>query len=114
VVQSYERLGDKFIFYSLGNFVFDTDYQRQQNYSENGVLLKLRFDETAFTWEYLATKVNREKQTVERTEAPTVFCDVHGRNYRLLWPLAAKKFLQNYKVSKTFVLPKAKGYNRRQ
>ena len=28
VVQGYEMLGKKAIFYSLGNFIFDTDYQR--------------------------------------------------------------------------------------
>ncbi|MBQ7624845.1 MAG: CapA family protein, partial [Clostridia bacterium] len=30
VPQNYETVGDKAIFYSLGNFIFDTDYQRSQ------------------------------------------------------------------------------------
>ena len=30
VPMNYETVGDKIIFYSLGNFIFDTDYQRKQ------------------------------------------------------------------------------------
>ncbi len=32
VVNNYELVGSKAIFYSLGNFIFDTDYQRSQLY----------------------------------------------------------------------------------
>ena len=33
----------KTVFYSLGNFIFDTNYQRAHLYSDEGVLLKLIF-----------------------------------------------------------------------
>ena len=40
--ESYEVFEDgKMIFYSLGNFIFDTDYQRAHLYTDVGVLLKL-------------------------------------------------------------------------
>ena len=52
VVQNYEKVGDKIIFYSLGNFIFDTDYQRLQNYTENGILLKLSFTQDSYSWEH--------------------------------------------------------------
>ena len=46
VPENYEIFDDgKAIFYSLGNFIFDTDYQRAHPYTEMGVLLKLRFTE---------------------------------------------------------------------
>ena len=34
VPMNYETVGDKIIFYSLGNFIFDTDYQRSQYNTE--------------------------------------------------------------------------------
>ena len=98
------------IFYSLGNFVFDTDYQRKQKYSEYGVLLNLSFDKESFSWDYLATKVNRESQTVETTTPPKIFREIRERDYRLLWPLAARKFMTNFVVAKKFVIPKTKKY----
>ena len=40
---NYETVGDKIIFYSLGNFIFDTDYQRSQFNTELGLLVKINF-----------------------------------------------------------------------
>jgi len=110
VVQNYEKVGNKMIFYSLGNFVFDTDYQRKQNYSEFGILLNLRFEKEKFSWDYLATKINRKSQTVEVTTPPGIFREVSEKDYRLLWPLGAKKFIDNFVVAKTFVIPKTQNY----
>ncbi len=114
VVQNYETVGDKMIFYSLGNFVFDTDYQRKQKHSEYGILLKLSFTEESFKWDYIATKVNRSNQTVVTSDAPEIFCDVTHRDYKLLWPLSAREFLKSFVVAKNFVMPKTLNYNRRQ
>lgn len=111
VVQHYETVGDKLIFYSLGNFVFDTDYQRLQKYSQYGILVKLHFDEESFRWDYLGTTVNREKQRVEESLPPRIFSQVTERDYRLLWPLAAKKFTENFITAKTSVKPKTRSFN---
>ncbi len=111
VVQNYEKIGDKMIFYSLGNFVFDTDYQRKQKYSEYGILLNLSFENNTYSWDYIATKVNRESQTVEKSEAPEIFTEISEKDYKLLWSLGATKFMDNFVVAKKFVIPKAKDYN---
>lgn len=110
VVQNYEKVGDKMIFYSLGNFVFDTDYQRKQKYSEYGILLNLSFEKNCFSWDYLATKVDRKNQTVVKTEPPEIFREISEKDYKLLWPLGAKKFMDNFIVAKTFVIPKTRNY----
>lgn len=110
VVQNYEKIGDKMVFYSLGNFVFDTDYQRKQKYSEYGILLNLCFENERFSWDYLATKVNRENQTVGKTEPPQIFKEVSEKDYKLLWPLGAKKFMDNFVTAKTFVIPKTRNF----
>lgn len=44
ICMSYETVGSKAIFYSLGNFIFDTDYQRAQFHTDRSVLLKLCFN----------------------------------------------------------------------
>lgn len=111
VVQQYETVGDKLILYSLGNFIFDTDYQRLQKYSEYGVLVKLQFTENDFRWEYLPTKVNRAACTVEVCKAPACFCAVSEKEYRLLWPLVAKTYCENFRVAEKSVLPKTRSYN---
>ena len=51
VPMNYETVGDKVIFYSLGNFIFDTDYQRVHLYTDLGVLLKLVFTEEKMDFE---------------------------------------------------------------
>lgn len=45
----------KAIFYSLGNFIFDTDYQRVHRYTDTSVLLKLSFTEDSFSFEAIGT-----------------------------------------------------------
>ncbi|MBR2376782.1 MAG: CapA family protein [Clostridia bacterium] len=114
VVQNYEKVGDKAIFYSLGNFVFDTDYQRKQKHSEYGILLKLHFSKDKFEWEYLATKVNRSSQRIETTVPPEIFCEIGKKQYKLLWPLVARLFTENFVVAKTFAIPKTRNYTKKQ
>lgn len=114
VVQGYEKVKEKMIFYSLGNFVFDTDYQRQQRHSQYGILLKLAFDKESFTWEYIATQVNRQNQTVEKTDAPTIFRQITNKSFRILWPIAARVLLGNFQRAKRFAIPKTREYNRLQ
>lgn len=58
VPMNYETVGDKMIFYSLGNFIFDTDYQRAQFNTEKGILLKLHFTEDRYSFEAFGLKIN--------------------------------------------------------
>ena len=48
----------KAIFYSLGNFIFDTDYQRSQYYTEKGILLRLDFTKDDFSFEAFGLNIN--------------------------------------------------------
>ena len=59
VPMNYETVGDKIIFYSLGNFIFDTDYQRAQYNTEFGLLIKLNFTETSFNFEPMGLEILR-------------------------------------------------------
>ena len=95
VVQNYETFGEKVVFYSLGNFIFDTDFQRVQKYTDRGILLKLRFDEDAYSWEYLPVQIHRDRAAVTAGQTPEIFRNIEASEYGLLWPLAAKRLCMN-------------------
>lgn len=94
VPENYETFEDgKAIFYSLGNFVFDTDYQRAHRYTDTGVLLKLVFSPEEMRFEAIGTRIVRGEERIERASLPMIFADVPAEEYELLAPLAAKAFI---------------------
>ena len=109
VVQNYEKFGDKIIFYSLGNFIFDTDYQRLQNHTQYGVFVKLNFDKDSYTWEHRAMMIDRETQTIVPCETPAIFTNVSAFQYALLWPLAMYDLYENERVKFQYLKPELKG-----
>lgn len=106
VPQNYETFGKKIIFYSLGNFIFDTDYQRIQKYTDTGVLVKINFDKNGISWNNLCTKVDRENNRVVECEPITIFQDIQRREYYRLISLAEQAFDQNL-YNKTVYLKEA-------
>jgi acid phosphatase (class A) len=58
---NYETVGDKIIFYSLGNFIFDTDYQRSQHNTDIGLLVRLDLTPERFTFEPFGLKISKEE-----------------------------------------------------
>ncbi|MDD5792099.1 MAG: CapA family protein, partial [Erysipelotrichaceae bacterium] len=83
VPMNYETVGDKMIFYSLGNFIFDTPYQRAQYNTEKGILLKLFLDEEGFSFEAMGLRINRENEHIEKSVLPKIFADVNETEYEL-------------------------------
>lgn len=105
VPMNYEIVGGKAIFYSLGNFIFDTDYQRAQFHTDTGILLKLCFTAHAFTFEPFGIKILRGPERIVRGEIPPIFQDVPAAEYNLLAPLAAKMFIAATKRQQIFLNP---------
>ena len=97
VPMNYETFEGKAIFYSLGNFIFDTDYQRSQFNTEYGIFVKLKFTENAFTFEPFGIKIDRETEHIVPHELPKIFVDVQRDEYEKLEPLAAAMFIENTK-----------------
>lgn len=114
VVENYEKIGDKIIFYSLGNFIFDTDYQRRQKYTEYGVCVKFSFFKEHFTWDHKAFKIQRENQTIVSCDTPDIFTNVTAGQYALLWPLAMHTLYKNEVVKFPLVYPEFKDYSKWQ
>lgn len=105
VPMNYETVGDKIIFYSLGNFVFDTNYQRSQFNTEKGIFVKLNFTEDSFEYEPYGIMIDRETEHIVSANLPMIFDDVNEEEYKLLAPLAARMFICNTKRQLRFLKP---------
>jgi len=80
------------IFYSLGNFIFDTDFQRAQKGTDEGMLIKLEFDKDSYTFESISLKNDRknEKITIKKEENKH-FKDIR-KTYNKEWKKEACRF----------------------
>lgn len=105
VPMNYEIRGEKAIFYSLGNFIFDTDYQRSQFNTEKGILLRLTFTETDFNFEAFGIKINRDEERIEKAELPKIFENVEESEYNKLEALAAAMFIENTQKQWRYLKP---------
>ena len=103
VPMNYERVGEKIIFYSLGNFIFDTDYQRAQPNTDTGILMKIRFTEDSFAFEPMGTKLIRGEEKVVKGDVPAVFENIPQEEYTRLLGMAAKAFMTNERRRADFV-----------
>ena len=103
VVQNYEQVGRKMVFYSLGNFIFDTDYQRIQNYTDQGMLLKLNFTEKAWTWESQPIRIDREENRITAGKTPAIFTHIGPLEHWLLADLAHADFMVTDRISRMHV-----------
>lgn len=106
VPENYETFADgKAIFYSLGNFIFDTGYQRAHPYTDIGVLLKVHFTEETMTFEAKGTKIIRGEERIEEGPLPAIFADVREDEYRLLSPLASSVFMEEERKKMIYLEP---------
>ena len=106
VPENYETTKDgKMIFYSLGNFIFDTDYQRAHPFTDTGLLLKLTFTKEKLEFSAVGTKLDRKTQRLDLGELPDIFEDVNAEEYELLTPLAMKAFIVDDKRKMVFLEP---------
>ncbi|MCQ2566673.1 MAG: CapA family protein [Clostridia bacterium] len=106
VPENYELFPDgKMIFYSLGNFIFDTDYQRNHMYTDLGVILKLIFTEDRIDFEPMGIHIVRGDERIEETALPNIFTNIDPAEYELLEPYSAKAFVAEDRRNMIFVDP---------
>ena len=109
VVNNYELLPGKAVFYSIGNFILDTDYNRSQEGTDRGILLKICFSENGFTFSYLGTKITRGTERIVSAPAPEIFRDIRQEEYERLLPWAAGRFIEASKRQQIFLDPERFG-----
>lgn len=106
VPENYELFDNgKAIFYSLGNFIFDTDYQRVHLYTDIGVLLKLQFTEEKMDFEAIGIQIVRGEERIDIAPLPDVFTDIPAEEYELLAPLSAKAFVEEDRRKMIYLEP---------
>ena len=106
VPENYEITDDgKPIFYSLGNFIFDTDYQRAHRYTDTGVVLRLEFTPDTLAFTAVGTRINRETERIEKAPLPDIFTNIPAEEYELLSPLSAKAFVEENRRTMIFLEP---------
>lgn len=106
VPENYETFDNgKAIFYSLGNFIFDTDYQRVHPYTDQGVLLKLTFTEDAMRFDAMGTRIVRGEERIADGPIPRIFADVRGEDYAKLSPLAAAALVYEERKKMIYLEP---------
>ena len=106
VPQGYEITGDgKVIFYSLGNFIFDTDYQRAHAHTDEGILVKLCFTKDELSFELLGTRIIRGDQRIVSAPLADIVTRIDAEQYALLAPLAARAHLAEERRRKEFQEP---------
>ena len=106
VPENYELFDDgKAIFYSLGNFIFDTNYQRVHLYTDLGVLLKLIFTEDKLDFEAMGIQIIRGEERIVEAPLPDVFTNISAEEYDLLAPLSAKAFVEEDRRKMVYLEP---------
>ena len=106
VPENYELFDDgKAIFYSLGNFIFDTNYQRVHLYTDVGVLLKLIFTEEKMDFEAMGIQIVRGDERIDAALLPDVFTNIPAEEYALLAPLSAKAFVEEDRRKMIYLEP---------
>ena len=106
VPENYELFDDgKAIFYSLGNFIFDTNYQRVHLYTDTGVLLKLIFTEDKLDFEAVGVRIVRGEERIDIAPLPDVFTNIPAAEYELLAPLSAKAFVEEDRRKMIYLEP---------
>ncbi|MBQ8358518.1 MAG: CapA family protein [Oscillospiraceae bacterium] len=110
VPENYEVLENgKIIFYSLGNFIFDTNYQREHLYTDIGVLLKLKFTEEKVEFEAVGIQIIRGDERIDTAPLPDIFTNIPAEEFERLAPLAAKAFVLEEQRKMIFLKPQRFG-----
>ncbi|MBR3352203.1 MAG: CapA family protein [Lachnospiraceae bacterium] len=106
VLQEYEIIGNKIIFYSLGNYIFDTDFERIHKHTDKGVIVKLNFDHENVSWEYKLTKIDRKtNRLISSVEESPIFININYDQYEKIWPFAARALAEEEKSTLIYLKP---------
>lgn len=105
VPENYELFDNKAVFYSLGNFVFDTDYQRVHPNTDTGVLLKLKLTKDTLDFEAVGTRIIRDEGRIDEAPLPAVFTNIPAEEYELLVPLSVAAFVNEERKKMIFMQP---------
>lgn len=94
VVQGYEEIGEKTIFYSLGNFIFDIPDHLAFEGTNESVSLRILFEKENFSFEPLFTKIDRKTGNVKTLSDNYRFFEIKSNQYNSLWSEECKRVMR--------------------
>ena len=115
VIQGYEYVKDKCIFYSLGNFIFDITSHSRIMGTDESLIITLIFTRTGYDIDTLFTKLDKTRGNIQKTAAANSFHQINNNNYRRKWEEEANRIIYNH-FSQNNLDPKARNsifYNQR-
>lgn len=103
VVQGYEVLDEKTVFYSLGNFIFDIEPHYSHEGTDESVIINLRFTKTSYSFVPLFTCIERNSRKITEQVENHRFTPIdsyYKRNwladcYRVFFPKPPSNDLNN-------------------
>jgi hypothetical protein len=84
-VQRYEVVGEKYVFYGLGNLLLDDAYMRANAGTQESVVLSLRFGKRSVSFEPLFTFWDRQRQRATQVDSNQEFRPVTSQSYAAQW-----------------------------
>lgn len=76
VIQGYEKYKNKYIVYSIGNFYFDTAFQRKHKRTDVGLVINVDITKNRTEFNVMCVKLNREKSRLEGTSDVVGFSEI--------------------------------------
>lgn len=101
VVQGFEIIQEKAIFYSLGNFVFDIEAHRGHVGTDQSVIINLTITKTSFRFSPLFTKIDALHGTVCGMQQNPHFKEIPTRQYRRKWQAECYRTFVSPRVDRT-------------
>ena len=92
-VQGYEIYQNKYIFYSLGNFIFDIPVMHKMEGTDESVIIKLDLGSDKISWQSLCTKMDYDTSYVFSEKNNSKFSEINGLNYKGKWSSDSKRLL---------------------
>lgn len=100
VIQNYEIIDGKAIFYSLGNFVFDDDYMRTFPEAKEGILVRLDLQSDSYSWDFMPVYIDGDIPLIRETKNPPAFnCITDESDYIEKAKKAMRDFINKEKVN---------------
>jgi poly-gamma-glutamate synthesis protein (capsule biosynthesis protein) len=96
VVQGFQNISDKLIFYSLGNFVFDIPQHDTRKGTDSSVILSLCFTKNKISYDFKFINIDKVKGTlnlVKKNIASKYFVEINKKKYYKNWLYECNRLL---------------------
>ena len=99
-LQAYEKYKEKYIFYSLGNFIFDIPAHNPYEYTKNGALLKFNFSKNKFHFKLIPFYIeNGNIKDLDEVTFKNYFDTISNfNNYKQKWRAEAYRVLFRFNL----------------